>query len=151
MRDTVWGLHLKLFRIFFFQAVSRRGRLSPSVGAGRVSDTFFGGSLHFGPFPSLQPNSPGRASARHGLGPSFWIHFRGLGGFWLPSASWGASGEAPGRSWMPKFAQLGPQNRPKLGPKSHKNRSWRILAPDRVWEIVRGDSGTILEPKMAPT
>ena len=116
-----------------------------------MRDTFFGGSLHFGPFPSLQPNSPGRASARHGLGPSFWIHSGGLGGFWLPSASWGASGEAPGRSLMPKWDQLGPQNGPKLGPKSQTNRSWRILAPDRVWEIVWGDSGTILEPKMAPT
>ena len=31
-----------------------------------------------------------------GLGASFWSHFGGLGGVWLPRASWEASWVAPG-------------------------------------------------------
>ena len=43
----------------------------------------------------------------------------GLGGFWLPGATWEASRAARGRFWWPRWPQLGSQDGFKLGPRSH--------------------------------
>ena len=44
-----------------------------------------------------------------GSGAPFWSHFGGLGGFWLPNASWEAIWGAPGN-------QDGSKLKPKMGP-----------------------------------
>ena len=44
-----------------------------------------------------------------GSGAPFWSHFGGLGGLWLPNASWEAIWGAPGN-------QDGSKLKPKMGP-----------------------------------
>ena len=56
--------------------------------------------------PQNRPKTRARGPHFGGLGASFWSHFGGLDGFWLPGASWEAS-----------WAALGPQDGPNLGPK----------------------------------
>ena len=59
----------------------------------------------------------GRGPHFWGSGASFWSHFGGLGGFWLPIASWEASGVASGRLSRPRWPQLGGQAGSQVGAK----------------------------------
>ena len=56
-----------------------------------------------------------------GSGAPFWNHFGGLGGFWLPNASWKAFWAALGRFSEPRWLQLEAQEGSKLQPKRRKN------------------------------
>ena len=93
-----------------------------------------------------------------GSGAPFWSHFGGLGGFWLPNASWKASWAALGRFSEPRWLQLGAQEGPKLEPKRCKNwwenRSkirwlWKSIF-ERILVDFGKENGGKLAPKSEP-
>ena len=93
-----------------------------------------------------------------GSGVPFWNHFGGLGGFWLPNASWKAFWAVHGRFSKPRWFQLGAQEGPKLEPKRRKNW-WENRSKNRwLWEsIFEGilvdfgkENGGKLAPKSEP-
>ena len=71
-----------------------------------------------------------------GSGAPFWSHFGGLGGFWLPNASWKASWAALGRFSEPRWLQLGAQEGPKLEPKRCKNWWENRLKIRWLWKSI---------------
>ena len=73
-----------------------------------------------------------------GSGASFWNHFGGLGGFWLPNASWKASWAALGRFSEPRWLQLEAQKGSKLEPKLHKNRCENLSKNRWLWKSIFG-------------
>ena len=89
-----------------------------------------------------------------GSGAPFWSHFGGLGGFWLPNASWKAFWAALGRFSKPRWLQLGAQEGPKLEPKRCKNW-WENRSKIRwlwksIFEGILVDFGKENGGKLAP-
>ena len=89
-----------------------------------------------------------------GSGAPFWSHFGGLGGFWLPNASWKAFWSALGRFSEPRWLQLEAQEGPKLEPKLHKNRCENLSKNRWLWKSIFGgilvDFGRENGGKLAP-
>ena len=89
-----------------------------------------------------------------GSGAPFWSHFGGLGGFWLPNASWKASWAALGRFSEPTWPQHGPKLGPKMEPKRRKNRcknrSKNRCLSRSVFEAILVDFGKENGGKLAP-
>ena len=89
-----------------------------------------------------------------GSGVPFWSHFGGLGGFWLPNASWKASWAALGRFSEPRWLQLEAQEGSKLEPKLHKNRCENLsknrLHSKLIFEGFLIDFGSEHGGKLAP-
>ena len=71
-----------------------------------------------------------------GSGAPFWSHFGGLGGFWLPNASWKAFWAALGRISKPRWLQLEAQEGSKLEPKRHKNRCENRSKHRWLWKSI---------------
>ena len=71
-----------------------------------------------------------------GSGAPFWSHFGGLGGLWLPNASWKAFWAALGRFSKPRWLQLGAQEGPKLEPKRRKNWWENRSKIRRLWKSI---------------
>ena len=89
-----------------------------------------------------------------GSGAPFWSHFGGLGGFWLPNASWKASWAALGRFSEPTWPKHGPKLGPKMEPKRRKNRcknqSKNRCLSRSVFEAILVDFGRENGAKLAP-
>ena len=115
MRDTVWGLHLKLFRIFPCQN-------HPQIDLKRVFRELILGvwGLHFGAILGV-------------WGP----HFGAILGVWAGSGSQGRLGRHLGRLQGGFRPQHGPNLGPKMAPSWSQNRTKNDAKIDRFVDTLK--------------
>ena len=84
-----------------------------------------------------------------GVRASFWNHFDGLGGFWLPRASWEFCLAALGR-FRPRCLQLDSQDGSMLEPNRYKHRCQHRCLSRSIFDAMLVDFGKKTGGKLAP-